>query len=82
MKRQGKRRAAAGRRREDDYSMVLALYQRVIQYADLLEAAGNIGKATEVREECRALAREGVLERLLNPGWCSNTPALTGMRRP
>lgn len=48
-----------------DHELLLQLYRRAAEYADLLYAAGNIEKAKQVQEECQAVAREHVLDRVL-----------------
>lgn len=47
------------------HDRLLTLYRRANQYADLLDAAGNHAKAEEVREECRVVARNRDLDRIL-----------------
>lgn len=54
-----------GRDRRDMHARLLAVYQRADQYADLLDAAGNHEKAEEVREEARAVAKNGDLDKVL-----------------
>jgi len=53
-------------RRIEDHAIVLALYYRAGQFADLLDAAGNSTKAEDVRNEMRHFSNARVSERILN----------------
>jgi hypothetical protein len=47
------------------HAIVFQMYQDANAYADLLEAAGNRERAEEVRENCRCVAREKILDAIL-----------------
>lgn len=47
------------------HALVFQMYQDAQAFADLLEAAGNTERAEEVRENCRCVARENVLDTIL-----------------
>lgn len=54
-------------RRIRDHELVLHLYRNCDKLADLLESAGNVSGAEDVRTMCREVASEHVLDRILKP---------------
>ncbi len=51
--------------RTEIHNRVFTLYRRAQEYAALLDAAGNIERAEEVREACRNVARNHDLDVIL-----------------
>lgn len=49
------------------HALVFQMYEDAQAFADLLDAAGNPERAERVRENCRCVAREHVLDGMLNP---------------
>jgi hypothetical protein len=47
------------------HSLVFQMYQDAQAFADFLDAAGNTERAERVRENCRCVAREHVLDAIL-----------------
>jgi hypothetical protein len=47
--------------------MAFRMYQDAQAFAEILELAGNLERAAQVRENCREVARNHVLDRILNP---------------
>lgn len=57
--------AADTKQKIRDHDLVLTMYRRAMQYADLLDAAGNSFVADEVRGELATVSREHVIDRIL-----------------
>lgn len=49
------------------HEFLLRMYRHANNYADLLSYAGNREVAESIREDCRTVAREHMLDRVLNP---------------
>jgi hypothetical protein len=49
------------------HEFLLRLYHHSIAYADLLRHAGNLDGSKSIMDDCQTVAREHMLDRVLNP---------------
>lgn len=59
--------ALSAKDRVRHHEFLLRLYHHAIAYADLLRHAGNLDGQKAILEDCQTVAREHMLDRVLNP---------------